>query len=316
MPSDTETVKSAPDIPYVSVVLPTYNRAYCLARSIESVLNQSFADFELLILDDGSTDGTKDLVERYDDPRIVYVQNPDNQGQTKRLNQGIGLARAPLVAFQDSDDAWLPEKLALQVTAMRSAPPEVGVVYCDRWRIVDGGERTLAAAVHITPEDGLFYEAALNGGIYDMATQCLLVRRECFDVVGGFEEKIQVLNDLEMLIRLSSRFLFQHVAKPLVDYHVSGDALSGSGEGPTIRSWAVIYEKYRKDLSRFPRRQAQLAYWIGSYYMRAADSDASAGRAYLTDALKACPTNPRYLAAFVISLFGSAAYASLYRRLR
>ena len=175
----------------------------------------------------------------------------------------------------------------------------------------DGRERTLAAAVHITPADGLFYDSALNGGIFDMATQCLLVRRECFDLVGGFEEKIQVLNDLEMLIRLSSRFLFLHVPEPLVDYHVSGDALSGSGEGATILSWAVIYEKYRKDLSRFPQRRALLAYWIGSYHMRSANG--RIGRAYLGDAFRTCPINPRYAVAFAMSLLGPAVYGFLYR---
>jgi hypothetical protein len=94
---------------------------------------------------------------------------------------------------------------------------------------------------------------------------------------------------------------------------VSEDALTRSGEGTAIRSWAVIYEKYRDDLSRLPRRRAQLAYWIGSYYMRA--SDPSTGRRYLVDAFKARYTHPRYLIALVTSLFGSSAYAWLHRRL-
>ena len=147
--------------PAVSIILPTYNRAYCLRRSIDSVLRQTFGDFELIVIDDGSKDDTKALVEGYDDPRLRYVHNHDNQGQTKRLNQGISLARAPLIAFQDSDDEWLPEKLEKQVTALRAAPPNVGVVYVDRWRIGDRGEKTLAQAVHIMPEDGFYYEAGL-----------------------------------------------------------------------------------------------------------------------------------------------------------
>lgn len=303
--------ESATDVCAVSIILPTYNRAYCLRRSIDSVLRQTFADFELIVIDDGSTDDTEALVESYDDPRIVFLRHADNQGQTKRLNQGIRSARAPLIAFQDSDDEWLPEKLEKQVAAMRAAPPTVGVVYVDRWRIVDGGETTLSQAVHITPEDGLFFKTALNSGIFNTATQCLLVRRECFERVGGFEERIRQLNDLEMLMRLSKTYLFLHVPEPLVNYYVSSDSMSSGGEAVNIKSWEVIFEKYRADLRHNRPRLGQLAYWIGSFHMRTDDSDK--GRRFLRTALQAQPFNARYLMANCLALLGVPVYRYVYR---
>ena len=301
--------------PYaVSVILATYNRAYCLRRAIDSVLNQTFRDFELIVIDDGSADDTKALVEGYDDPRLVFFHNSENRGASYRLNEGIRVARAPLIAFQDSDDEWLMDKLEKQVAAMRAAPAGTGVVYCDRRRIADGGEPTVSPAVHITPEDGLIYDWALNGGVFNTATQSLLIKRECFDVVGAFDPRVPVLNDLELLYRLSKVYFFQRVAEPLVNYYISDDALSRRGEGTAIDNWEVIYEKYRDDLSRLPARKAKLAYWIGSFNMRA--SHAAKGRAYLAEALRTQPLHPRYFVAYLLGCLGSRVYGFIHRRLK
>ena len=297
--------------PRVSVVLPTYNRDYCLARSIDSVLNQTFIDFELLILDDGSTDGTPELVANYDDHRVQYFRFTDNAGQTKRLNQGIEAARGALIAFQDSDDEWLPCKLEMQVHAIDDAPSAVGVVYCDRWRIAEGNSRSLAAAAHFTPEDGLRYEDALNGNLTNIATQCLLVKRKCFEAVGGFDERLQLLNDREMMMRLSKSYLLLHVGQPLVKYHVSGDAMTARGEAAVIKSWEIIYEKYKSDLAVDRGRLARIAYWIGSFHMRT--SNGVQGRRYLSEAFKANPVAVRYSTAYILSWLGSPTYAFVHK---
>src|SRR3989344_1865760 len=98
----------------VSVVLPTYNRAHTLERAVRSVLNQTHKDFELIVVDDGSTDNTRDIVVSFADGRIRYIKHESNKGVAEARNTGIGASRASLIAFQDSDDEWLPHKLALQ----------------------------------------------------------------------------------------------------------------------------------------------------------------------------------------------------------
>ena len=105
--------------PTVSVILPTYNRADTLGSAIESVLRQTFDSFELLIVDDGSTDGTGSVLQRITDPRVQVIRNPVNRGVSAARNAGIAEARAPFLAFQDSDDAWRPQKLERQLNRFK-----------------------------------------------------------------------------------------------------------------------------------------------------------------------------------------------------
>ena len=116
--------------PRVSVVIPTHNRAEWLPRAVGSVLAQTWTDFELLIVDDHSTDETPAAIARFADARIRSFRHERNFGQSKALNTGIEHARGEYVAFLDDDDAWLPAKLAAQVALLDAAPPGVGLVYC------------------------------------------------------------------------------------------------------------------------------------------------------------------------------------------
>ncbi|QIT56556.1 glycosyltransferase family 2 protein [Aquisalimonas sp. 2447] len=115
--------------PLISIVTPTFNRAGYLPVAIDSVLAQTFPNLEYLIVDDGSTDNTSDVVNSYDDERIRYFRQ-ENQGQSVARNVGIENSRGEFVCFLDSDDAWVPEKLQQQLEAFR-AHPEAGVVYGD-----------------------------------------------------------------------------------------------------------------------------------------------------------------------------------------
>jgi glycosyltransferase involved in cell wall biosynthesis len=297
----------------VTVVLPTYNRAYCLRRSIDSVLNQTFSNFELIVIDDGSTDNTAELLASIDDPRLRVLRHPTNKGVSAAINSGIRAAASDVIALQDSDDEWLPEKLAKQVSAITSAPAEVGVVYTDRWRI-DGAEKTWSRAPHFMPKDGLIYQAALNGAIYNMANQCLMIRRKCFDQIGYFDENIRRHIDKEILIRLSLKYLFIHIPEPLVNYYVTEDSISKKGEAESINAWEIIVAKHLDALKAHPKALAQRTYWIGSYHMRSGDK--AKGRFYLTKAFRTHPVNLRYAAAFFASRLGPFAYRYLYQRLK
>lgn len=306
-PSDLEADAS----PAVSVILPTYNRAHCIRCSIDSVLNQTFGDFELIVIDDGSTDGTAQIVESYDDPRILYIRSAENRGQTKRLNEGLAIAKAELIAFQDSDDEWLPTKLERQVAAMRACSPDVGIVYTDKWRIEPGREPFHWKSPHNMPEDGIIFDRALDTQVNNIGPQSVLIRKRCFDEVGCFDERITKFNDWEMFIRISRKFRFFHIPEPLVNYVASPDAMARLGENRAVETVEIIYEKYLPDLKRNPAVLAKRAYWIGSFHMR--NGDAAKGRAYLRVALCAQPFNPRYIAAAIVSLLGSGAYRAVHR---
>ena len=115
--------------PTVSIIIPTYNRSRLIARAVKNVLNQTYQDFELIIVDDGSTDGTREVVAGFSDERIRYVQHDKNRGEAAARNTGIKVARGEYIASHDSDDEWLHEKLAKQIRAFENCSPEIGVVY-------------------------------------------------------------------------------------------------------------------------------------------------------------------------------------------
>src|SRR5690625_3525723 len=142
------------DAPTVTVVIPTYNRAHVVHRAIDSVLGQTFADFELIVVDDGSTDGTEAVLSTYTDPRIRYLVQLVNRGVSAARNRGIKEARGEFVAFLDSDDEWFPEKLERQVNRFKRAPDNVGLVYC--------GVETVGR-----PSGPWIYEPAHRGDIYN-----------------------------------------------------------------------------------------------------------------------------------------------------
>lgn len=204
--------------PTVSVVIPTYNRAGLLGRSIRSVLNQSYTDFEIIVVDDGSSDDTRDVVAEFVDQRITYVRLSKNIGAGGARNVGIRMSRGKFLAFQDSDDEWLPEKLTRQMSTFEQGPSDLGVVYSDKtWILKDGIAKyhpapTSLSGQLINPEIR-FYRP------YQLGIQATLIKRECFETVGYFNEALPAFEDLELFIRLSRKFAFSHIPEALVNYH-------------------------------------------------------------------------------------------------
>lgn len=295
----------------VTVLLATYNRAYCLRRAIDSILNQTFRDFELVVIDDGSTDDTEALVASYDDPRLTFIRHRENCGQARRLNEGIRASRAPYIAFQDSDDEWLPQKLEREVEVMRTQPPSVGVVYTNRWRYELDGRKYLWRSPHHRPEDGIIFDRALDDSVSFIGPQASLIRRECFDKAGFMDETLVRNKDWELFVRISKYYLFYHIDEAHANYFVSRDSYSAMGEMAGIESLEKIFFKHLDEYRKNPPLLAKRAYWIGGYHMR--DGHAVKGRSFLWCAFRAQPFNPRYLAAASVSLLGQSAYRRLYR---
>src|SRR5680860_383473 len=113
----------------ISVVIPTYNRVRTLGRAIDSVLNQSYKDWELVVVDDGSTDGTDELMDKYDDPRIIYIKQGINKGVSIARNNGVKQSTGDFVSFLDSDDAYLSNGLSIIVEELGKMPVDIGMLY-------------------------------------------------------------------------------------------------------------------------------------------------------------------------------------------
>lgn len=215
--------------PLVSVVIPVFNRAHTLRRAIESVLIQEMDAWELVVVDDGSTDQSTAIPLSYGDPRIRLLRHEANRGAAAARNTGVQAARGRYVAFLDSDDEWLPGKLAAQFAAMEGrvdAPQALCTGFilhreetgrrCERWPRADGS----------------WFETILDG-CYVSPGSTLMARRDCFAAVGPLDETLARLEDWDWLLRCMERFSFDclpvmgavvHVGRP-ARAHAVDDAI-------------------------------------------------------------------------------------------
>ena len=202
-----------PDIsPAVSVIIPTYNRAHLLRRALHSVLHQSYQNIEVIIVDDGSTDDTKIIVMSFQDTRVRYIRHDIKCGAAAARNTGIKLASSEFIAFQDSDDEWLCEKLEKQMELFIHAGPEVGVIYTGFIRFEDH-QAFYRPAEHIQ-KSGKILRSLLNGNY--VTTQAVVVRRDCFEKVGLFDEQLPRFQDWELFIRIAKCYDFICINQPLL----------------------------------------------------------------------------------------------------
>lgn len=246
--------------PLVSVVVPVYNRARLLGRALGSVLGQTMRDFELIVVDDGSTDDSVAVAESFAaDPRVRLCPNPVNLGAAGARNRGIELARGRYVAFQDSDDRWFPEKLARQLEALAAAPRVraafCGAVYFSREQCyaiprspaLRGGEIDLARAI-----------------LYDNPTtpQTLLVERELLVSVGGFDRTLRINEDWDLVLRLAQEVAFGFVDEPLVMLYRTPGSVSSDRRADALFRLALV-ERYGALFARERDARARQRYIAG-----------------------------------------------------
>jgi glycosyltransferase involved in cell wall biosynthesis len=196
----------------VSVVIPTYNYHQFVVEAVESVLAQTYQPLEIIVVDDGSTDGTRAELERFEG-RIRYLFQ-ENRGLPAARNRGIRAAEGEYVALLDADDLWAPTKIAKQVAVLERSP-QVGLVFCGLTRVdVASGQSTIR---HCPPDlRGDVRRQLLQRNCVTGSASAALVRRACFDKVGLFDETLRSAEDWEMWIRISRHFHFDYVQEPLI----------------------------------------------------------------------------------------------------
>jgi glycosyltransferase involved in cell wall biosynthesis len=211
--------------PTVSVVIATYNYARYLRTALESVKRQTFPSFEVIVVDDGSTDPTPQVVRPFlADPRVRYHRT-EHRGVAAAKNAGVRLAEAPLVAFLDADDVWMRTKLARQVALFR-ADPELGVAYTRRWLIDEQGRR-------LEYEQPPLFRGRVLGELFRTNFVCFssaMVRRAALDGAGPFDEGLALAVDYELWLRVALRSRFDYVDEPLVEYRTGHANLSSRTE--------------------------------------------------------------------------------------
>lgn len=276
-------------IPKVSVIIPTYNRAHFIAQAVESVLMQTYQDFELIIIDDGSTDNTKEVLESYRDRLHYFYQ--ENQGRSVARNRGIELAKGEYIAFLDSDDLWLPNKLSRQVPILETSDLDIVLVHGYK-QVVDthlspvpGWEieklrKCFAPAV----ENKQTYEAFIQG-ICPLFTSTVLVRKSATEVVGGYDPELKALEDLDFYLRLLlNNYKFAFLGEPAVILY-----RCHSGNTDALLSnlgYLKVYQKHLSLCQAFARsdntsKAKSLIYWQLFYTHRRLKQHLNSFRCYL-----------------------------------
>lgn len=185
--------------PSVSVIIPTYNRGNFIGESISSVLSQTYTDFELIIVDDGSTDNTEYIISTFSDPRLQYIKQP-NRGRSKARNHALSLACGKYITFLDSDDLYLPNKIELQVDYLNNHPG-VGMVYTSAY-CIDTHGAPLAHKYEAT-ESGLIYDQIAFFTPITITLPTVMTYKQVLDSVGGFDESLHRFEDTDMWRRIS-----------------------------------------------------------------------------------------------------------------
>ena len=189
--------------PKVSVIVPTHNRADLLPRAIDSVLAQTYDDYEIIIVDDCSSDGSQEVIAGFSGRRIRSFRHERNRGQSAAINTGIAHARGEYIGFLDDDDEWLPGKLEGQVELLESSPSTVGLVYGWMDRVDDSDGRVIPA--YRNTVEGDIFESALALRIPG-PTIVLLIRSSIAREVGGMDENVLRHNDVDLISRIAKRY--------------------------------------------------------------------------------------------------------------
>lgn len=271
----------------VSIILPTLNRAELLPRSLQSVLDQTFTDFELIIVDDGSSDRTAQVVAAFDDPRLKYIRHDEPRGAAAARNTGCRLAAGEYIAFQDSDDRWFGSKLAAQLRSIENAAGEVGVCVCSLRQHIDG---KILEVVH--PAGELAGEEVIkqlaDGTSY--GTVALLVKREVFESVGGFDERLPRRQDYDLCLKLAEHGSFVFQPDILVETFRYADSISVD-PFKFLEATEMIFAKHSHIFGRYKNGYSLQLYRAGKYMLRAGYDKPALS--LLMTALRANPLNWR-----------------------
>lgn len=271
--------------PAVTVLMPVYNGERYLRPAIESVLTQTFRDFELLIVDDGSTDATVDVVRTYDDPRIRLERFDRNRGLSAALNHGVDLANAPLVARQDADDVSRPERLGAQMALMR-AQSDLVLVGSQARKIDDAG-RVIGTVNRPLEDLSIRWYALFDNPFIHTA---VLVRRDAVRACGGFDPACDPFSqDYALWWKVMRRGRVANVPDPLVDYRVNAGSIMGQLEAAPAAASLAKFDRIMRELA--------LGHLVEAYGDRGLSHDEAALLAGFVEGIDA-PELSRFLEVF------------------
>ena len=230
----------------ISVVIPAYNRENTIERAIESVLCQTYPNLEIIVVDDASTDKTKNKVKQIKNKRVSYLSHKINQGASAARNTGIKKARGKYIAFLDSDDQWLAKKLEKQITILEKNP-DCSVSYC-RYYIVKEKKKKISVWPEIKKYHGELDRQLLSGNF--ITTSSILLKKKILQKSGLFDEKLPAYQDWEFFLRLSKSVNFAFVDEPLLNQYQDEKNRISTDREKRIQAVRYILKKHSKMIKK------------------------------------------------------------------
>lgn len=223
--------------PLVSVIIPTYNRQNSILKALNSVLNQTYKNLEVIIIDDGSTDDTVKIINDLNDHRVKIYQNDSNRGACYSRNRGVNLSNGDIVAFEDSDDVWHGDKLEKCIHYMMDYDYEVV------FSAFTFGDNNKVPDYDITKIDNKFKKVFLNPCL---TTSTLVIKRNII-LLELFDERLPRMQDFDLSLRLVQNYKVGYIDEILVDLYVSDNSISRSFS-KALKAQEILYEKYKDEI--------------------------------------------------------------------
>lgn len=279
--------------PHVTVVIPCHNREDTVSEAVFSVLEQDYPSFDVVAVDDSSTDRTVEILQGIDDPRLSIAFNSGPRGPSATRNHGAAQSSAPWIAFQDSDDIWLPGKLRKQME--RVAESDYVAVYCGMIIKEDGRPATPVQdripGPEITTLDGDILPSLVKNSF--ISTQMVAIRRDVFDTVGGFDEALPALVDWELMLRVAQQGPVAFVDEDLVVQRMSPNSITRSSK-KRLGAQEYVLNKHETLLSAYPEALGHHHHRIAGAHRMFGNISEAAKNAKA--AWRAQPMNMKYLA--------------------
>ena len=315
--------------PTISIIMPVLNGERYIAEALESIRRQTCTDFELLVIDDGSTDRTAEIAQGFASTLdLKYVRHETNQGITRSVNDGLRRASGQFIAFLDHDDLWLPDFLETQLAHLTSHP-DVGLVHSD-FQTIDGDgnvlEHSVARERHRTRPSGfVFYDLFMESMIVGNS---VLIRKACFDRLGLWDESLRWA-DYHMWLRVARHYKIDYVPRVLTAYrqHSSQCTRSNStrpADEPPVAAQAIERllqddPDIRREIGERAIRRRMSSFYFDLAYDWYSNGQPANARLCMRRALRMWPANPRYLGLYAATFLGRSrvqAARDAWRRLR
>lgn len=258
-------------MPKISVIIPAYNRADILPRTINSVLNQTFKDFELIVIDDGSKDSTRQVVEEIAkrDSRVKYIWQENSGGAARPKNKAFRFCQGEFIAYLDHDDEWFPEKLQKQYDFFQnSSKKNLGLVSCNVLIVNQSNNTT---GIHKMRNYNSIKDLLLEGGNYAFSNSSIMIPRKVVEIVGDRDESLKLFEDQDIFIRIAEAgYVFDFVDDVLIKYYIDDSNLSKDFKRAApdyerfVNKHIALLRKYRKILSIHYRHLGTMNFLAGN----------------------------------------------------